>query len=84
MTEWTNEQLVFITTAYFPEGKRLKQAQRISKKLSKKKSSPSKKIIQQSIRKFTSFWNLNKKNPTGRPAILYSNDYWYEHPEHRG
>ena len=70
MTEWTNEQLVFITTAYFSEGKSLKQAQRSFKKQFKMKSSPSKKIIQRCIRNFTSFGNLNKNKPTGRPVTV--------------
>ena len=70
MTERTNEQLVFITTAYFSEGNSLKQAQRSFKKQFRMKSSPSKKITERCIRNFTSFGNFNKKKPTGRPVTV--------------
>ena len=70
MTERKNDQQVFITTAYFSEVKILKQAQRSFKKQFKMKSFPSKKIIQRCIKNFTSFGNLNKNKPTGRPVTV--------------
>ena len=53
-----------------PKGKSLKQARRSFKKQLKRKSTPCKKIIQQCIRYFTGFGNLNKKKPTRRPVTF--------------
>lgn len=70
MANWTKDQLIFITTAYFSQGKSITRAQRTFQKEYKVKTSPSKKIVLRCLKNFSSSGNLDKKKSKGRSVSV--------------
>ena len=70
MANSTKDQLIFLTTAYFSQGKGITRAQRTFQKEYKVKTSPSKKIVLRCLKNFSSSGNLDKKKSKGRSVSV--------------
>ena len=69
MKNWNNEQLIFITKAYFSEGQSTIRAQRSFQRHYKTKTSPSKKVVLRCAKKISNSGNIRQKKP-GRPVSV--------------
>ena len=67
MTPWTQEHLVFITTAYFTERRNIGKSQRCFEKKFQLKKFPLKKVINLCVKNFKESGNLANKKTNGNP-----------------